>query len=160
MEHAATHASAGFEVPVSDNDVFVEAARRSGLTPGYRDGTGGMDAADRPCLSAPPDGFTLVDRTQRRDAPHHLRARSGASVGQRLERCSLYDPALDLAIETTDGQVAGYSLYWFDPRTTVGLVEPVRVEDVFQRRGLASTMLAAGVDRLLARGAERVKISL
>ena len=46
-----------------------------------------------------------------------------------------------------------------DPTTKVGLVEPVRVEDEFQRRGLASAMLTAGIDRLVARGAERVKIS-
>jgi ribosomal protein S18 acetylase RimI-like enzyme len=38
-------------------------------------------------------------------------------------------------------------------------VEPVRVEDEFQRRGLARAMLTAGIDRLVARGARRVKIS-
>ncbi|HKZ19337.1 MAG TPA: GNAT family N-acetyltransferase [Acidimicrobiia bacterium] len=55
--------------------------------------------------------------------------------------------------------VAGYSLYWFDPTTKVGLVEPVRVEEEFQRRGLARAMLTAGIDRLFKRGAQRVKIS-
>ncbi len=159
LRHAAKYAPTGFDVPVSDNDVFAEVARRSRLIPGYRDSTGWMDAVGRPAVSAPPGGFVLVDRTQRRDIPHHMRRRSGASVGQRLEQCSLYDPALDLAIETADGRVAGYSLFWFDPMTKVGLVEPVRVEDEFQRRGLARTMLAAGIDRLAARGVERVKIS-
>ena len=144
---------------VSDDDVFVEVARRSGLTPAYRDSTGWMDAADRPAVSVPADGFTLADRTQRLDVPHHMRRRSGDMVKERLEQCSLYDPALDLVVESADGRVAGYSLYWFDPKTKVGLVEPVRVEDEFQRRGLASAMLTAGIDRLVARGAERVKIS-
>jgi ribosomal protein S18 acetylase RimI-like enzyme len=101
----------------------------------------------------------LVDRTQRRDVPHPMRHRNGENVAQRLAQCSLYDPALDLAVETVDGRVAGYSLYWFDPSTKVGLVEPVRVEDEFQRRGLARAMLSAGIDRLVVRGAERVKIS-
>lgn len=159
LEHAAEHASTGFDVPVSDGDVFTEVARRSGLVPDYRDSTGWMDAADRPGVSAPADGFILVDRTQRLDVPHHLRHRSGSMVRQRLEQCSLYDPTLDLVVETTDGRVAGYSLYWFDPTTKVGLVEPVRVEDEFRRRGLASAMLTAGITRLVARGAERVKIS-
>lgn len=159
LAHAAQHASTGCDVPVGDNDVFAQVARRSSLTPGYRDSTGWMNAADRPPLSTPPDGFVLVDRTQRPDAPHHMRPRSGDSVEQRLTQCSLYHPALDLVVETTDGRVAGYSLYWFDPTTKVGLVEPVRVEDEFQRRGLASAMLPAGIDRLVARGAERVKIS-
>ena len=160
MEHAAEHTEADFHVPVSDrDDLFVEAARRSGLTPAYRDSTGWLDAADRPAVLEPAGGFTVVDRTQRLDVPHHMCRRSGPMVAERLEQCSLYDPALDLVVESDDGRVAGYSLYWFDPRTRVGLVEPVRVEDDFRRRGLASAMLTAGIDRLAARGAERIKIS-
>ncbi|CAN5607244.1 hypothetical protein BH11ACT8_BH11ACT8_06950 [soil metagenome] len=159
LAHAAEHAPAGFDVPVSDGDVFADVARRSSLTPGHHDSTGWLDAADRPAVSAPPDGFTIVDRTQRPGVPHHLRHRSGEMVEERLEQCSLYDPTLDLVVEAADGRVAGYSLYWFDPTTRVGLVEPVRVEDDFQRLGLASTMLTVGIDRLVARGAERVKIS-
>jgi ribosomal protein S18 acetylase RimI-like enzyme len=88
-----------------------------------------------------------------------MRHRNGDSVAQRLDQCPLYDPALDLAVETADGRVAGYSLYWFDPTTKVGLVEPVSVEDEFQRQGLARAMLSAGIDRLVTRGAQRVKIS-
>jgi GNAT superfamily N-acetyltransferase len=160
MAHAAEHSPAGFDVPVSDVDhTFRALAERSGLTPGDRDRTAWMDAADRPAVPALPDGFVLVDRTQRPDAPHPLRHRNGEGVAERLARCPLYDPALDLAVETVDGRVAGSSLYWFDPTTKVGLVEPVGVEEEFQRRGLARAMVCAGIDRLVARGAERVKVS-
>jgi ribosomal protein S18 acetylase RimI-like enzyme len=160
MEHAATHAAEGFDVPVSDDDrTFRELAQRSGLTAGEQDNTAWMDAADRPAVMAPSQGFVLVDRTQRRDTPHPMRHRNGDSVAQRLDQCPLYDPTLDLAVETADGRVAGYSLYWFDPTTKTGLVEPVRVEDEFQRRGLARAMLSTGVDRLVRRGAKRVKIT-
>ena len=159
LAYAAEHALAGFDVPVSDGDVFAELARHSSLTPGYRDSTGWMNAAERPAVMAPADGFVLLDRTQRRGVAHHMVHRNGEMVEQRLEQCSLYDPALDLVVEADDGRVAGYSLHWFDPTTNVGLVEPVRVEDEFQRRGLARAMLTAGIDRLVARGAERVKIS-
>ncbi len=76
----------------------------------------------------------------------------------RYGRVPLYDPELDLAVEAVDGRVAGYSLYWFDPVTRVGLVEPVRVEDEYQRRGLAKAMLTAGIDRLAKKGAQRMKI--
>ena len=159
IEEAGNSAPA-FEVPVSDDDqTFVEMAQRSGLTAGDRDSTAWMEAADRPAVLEPAAGFVIVDRTQRQDAPHHMRERNGDGVAQRLAQCSLYDPALDLAVETADRQVAGYSLFWFDPTTKVGLVEPVRVEDDFQRKGLARAMLSAGIDRLVARGAERVKIS-
>jgi len=57
-----------------------------------------------------------------------------------------------------DGQIAGYALFWFDPVTRVGLVEPMRVEEAYQRRGLARAMLTAGLDRLAKRGARRLKV--
>jgi ribosomal protein S18 acetylase RimI-like enzyme len=160
LELAAKHSANGFDVPVSDDDrTFTELAQRSGLTPGEQDITAWMDAADRPAMPEPSEGFVLVDRTQRRDAPHPMRHRNGDSVAQRLDQCPLYDPALDLAVETADGRVAGYSLFWFDPTTKVGLVEPIRVNDEFQRRGVARAMLSAGIERLVTRGAQRVKVA-
>ena len=160
MEHAGTLAPNGFDVPVGDDDrTFTELAQRSGLTAGDRDSTAWMDAADRPAVPALPEGFVLTDRAEHRDTPHPMRARNGDDVAQRLAQCTLYDPALDLAVETDEGRVAGYSLYWFDPTTEAGLVEPVRVEDEFQRRGLARAMLSVGIDRLVTAGAKRVKIS-
>jgi GNAT superfamily N-acetyltransferase len=87
-----------------------------------------------------------------------MRKRSGEEVEARLLQSSLYDPALDLAVEAADGQAAGYALFWFDPVTEVGLVEPMRVEDAYQRRGLARAMLTAGLDRLAKRGARRLKV--
>ena len=87
-----------------------------------------------------------------------MRRRNGDGVEARLRQFSLYDPALDLAVSAADDQVAGYALFWFDPVTKVGMVEPIRVEDEYQRRGLARAMLAAGLDRLVARGAQRLKI--
>lgn len=160
IEHAEKHSAKEFEVPVSDDDrTFQELAQQSGLTAGEQDSTAWMDAVDRPAVPALAEGFVLTDRTQRWDTPHPMRHRNGDSVAQRLDQCPLYDPALDLAVETPDGRVAGYSLYWFDPATKVGLVEPVRVEDEFQRQGLARAMLSAGIDRLVAKGARRVKIS-
>jgi ribosomal protein S18 acetylase RimI-like enzyme len=160
MEHVAKHSANGFEVPVGDDDrTFQELAQRSGLTEADKDSTAWMDAADRPAVPAPPEGFVLIDRTQRRDAPHPMRHRNGDDVAERLDQCPLYDPGLDLAVETADGRVAGYSMYWFDPITKVGLVEPVRVEDEFQRQGLARAMLSVGIGRLVMRGAQWVKIS-
>lgn len=87
-----------------------------------------------------------------------MRRRSGEAVEARLRQCSLYDPTLDLALETAAGEVAGYALFWFDPVTKVGLVEPMRVEDAYQRRGLARALLTTGLDRLAQRGARRLKV--
>ncbi len=159
LELGEQHSAKGFEVPVGDDDrTFQELAQRSGFTAGHGDSTAWMDAADPPAVPAPPEGFVLIDRTQRRDAPHPMRHRNGDSVARRLDHCPLYDPALDLAVETADGRVAGYSLYWFDPTTKVGIVEPVRVEAEFRRQGLARAMLSAGIDRLVTSVTDRERM--
>jgi ribosomal protein S18 acetylase RimI-like enzyme len=124
-----------------------------------RDGTTWMRAEDRPDTVAPADGFAFVDRVAAASRPHPLRQRNGEAVEIRLQQCSLYDPELDLAVETAEGDVAGYALFWFDPVTEVGLVEPMRVEDAYQRRGLARALLTEGLARLAARGARRLKVS-
>jgi GNAT superfamily N-acetyltransferase len=160
LEEAGAHAVEGFDVPVSDDDpVLRELVEASGLVAGESDDTAWMDVADRPAVQSPAEGFALVDRARRRPVPHPMARRNGDRVAERLAQCPLYDPELDLALEAADGRVAGYSLYWFDPLTKVGLVEPVRVEDDYQRRGLARAMLTAGIDRLAAKGAQRMKIA-
>jgi ribosomal protein S18 acetylase RimI-like enzyme len=148
------------EVLVRDDDLelrsllagagFVADRGHSGIT--------WMNAEDRPNVAALPEGFVLVDRAKETTTPHPMRRRSGEDVEARLRQCSLYDPGLDLAVEAADGQVAGYALFWFDPVTEVGLVEPMRVEAAYQRCGLARAMLTAGLDRLAKRGARRLKV--
>ena len=148
------------EVLVRDDDVELLAllAGAGFLADDDRSGITWMDAQDRPDVAALPDGFVLVDRARETTTPHPMRRRSGEAVEARLRQCSLYDPALDLAVEAADGEAAGYALFWFDPVTAVGLVEPMRVEDAYQRRGLARAMLTAGQDRLAKRGARRLKV--
>ena len=159
LELVAGHA-ASYEVPVADGDqTFIELTKHSGLRAAHRDTTAWLTLTFSPPAAALPPGFGLTDRSTRTDDRHPMSERNGAGVAERLSQCPLYDPALDLAIETADGAVAGYSLFWFDPVTKVGLVEPVRVEDAYQRRGLARAMLSAGIERLAARGARRVKVS-
>ncbi len=120
-------------------------------------GTTWMDADQRPPV-APVDGFAIVDRVTRADRPHPMIARNGELVEARLRQCSLYDPTLDLAVEDADGRVAGYALFWFDHTTLVGLLEPMRVEDDYQRRGIARMLLTNGLDRLGRKGALRLKV--
>lgn len=92
------------------------------------------------------------------DRLHPMIPRNGQLVEPRLRQCSLYDPKLDLAVEDADGRIAGYALFWFDPTTLVGLLEPMRVEDEYQRRGLARMLLTNGLDRLACKGARRLKV--
>jgi predicted N-acetyltransferase YhbS len=124
-----------------------------------RGGTTWMAAGERPSSEPPPAGFTLIDRGTDHAATHWIGRRSGTDAEPRLRQLSLYDPWLDLAIRAPDGNIAGYALFWFDPVTQVGLVEPMRVEEVWQRRGLARSLLTNGLERLAHKGASRMKVN-
>jgi GNAT superfamily N-acetyltransferase len=159
MQAVTAHRSETLELLVHEDD-----ARLTGLAleSGFEltdelFGTSWMEAEQRPPV-APVDGFAIVDRAAGADRPHPMIARNGAAVEARLRQCSLYDPTLDLAVEGLDGTAAGYALFWFDPVTRVGLLEPMRVEDEYQRRGLARMLLTNGLDRLARKGARRLKV--
>lgn len=117
-----------------------------------------LEADARPPVSPLADGYRLVRRTDTGDRPHHMIGRSGPGVEARLLQTSLYRADLDLLVLDPDDQVAAYGLFWHDPVTAIGLVEPMRTEDEHQRRGLARHVLTAGVDLLARAGARRIKI--
>ena len=118
-----------------------------------------LDAADRPRISDLASGYGLLSRADRSSTPHHMIKRNGEYVAARLSECSLYHPSFDLFVEASDGSVAAYGLFWPDPVTGVGLVEPMRTEGEHQGRGLARHILTAGVERLAAAGCTRMKIT-
>jgi GNAT superfamily N-acetyltransferase len=103
-------------------------------------------------------GYEIVSRAQIADRPHPMAGRNGAEVEPRLRQCSLYDPHLDLAVRAEDDTIAGYALFWADPVTRVGVVEPMRVEEAHSGRGLATHLLSAGLQRLVERGCTRLKV--
>jgi GNAT superfamily N-acetyltransferase len=159
LEAAAANAAGPLEVLVrADDSALVDLAIRAGFAlTAELSGTTWMEPDRRPPV-AHVDGFAIVDRVTGADRPHPMIARNGELVEPRLRQCSLYDPSLDLAVEDADGRVAGYALFWFDPTTRVGLLEPMRVEDEYQRRGLARMLLTNGLDRLAREGARRLKV--
>jgi GNAT superfamily N-acetyltransferase len=118
-----------------------------------------MRATERPAVTPLPDGYRLVPRSASTDRPHHLIPRSGPAVAERLLECSLYRPDLDLAVVAPDGEIAAYGLFWADPVTGVGLVEPMRTEDQHQGRGLGTHVLTSGLELLAATGCTRLKVS-
>lgn len=142
-----------------DDAAALEHLAAAGFAPtDDRGGVTWMGAEDRPAPDAPAPGFTLIDRLSAPAAPSWFAQRSGAEADTRLRQVSLYDPSLDLAIRAPDGSIVGYALFWFDPVTRVGLLEPMRVEDAWQRRGLARSLLTNGLDRLARKGATRLKV--
>jgi GNAT superfamily N-acetyltransferase len=156
---AEEHRVDELRVLLTERDTAIERlALGSGFaTTDERSGTSWMSTGQQAPVSHV-EGFAIVDRSGSADRPHPMVARNGHLVEARLRQCPLYDPALDLAVVDATGTVAGYALFWFDPVTLVGLLEPMRVEDGFQRRGLARMLLTEGLDRLARRGARRMKV--
>jgi GNAT superfamily N-acetyltransferase len=153
--------SAQVEVTVRlDDEIGIAALTSAGYT--LADPVGAvacwLDAAYRPPVPALADGYRLLSRADERGRPHPMIARNGPDVEQRLRQCSLYRPELDLVLVAPDGQTAGYGLFWPDPVTGVGLVEPIRTEQGHEGRGLASHLVGAGLDLLAARGCRRLKV--
>jgi GNAT superfamily N-acetyltransferase len=105
-----------------------------------------------------PDGYEIISRAHTGGRPHPMTGRNGAEVEPRLRQCSLYDPNLDLAVRAADDTIAGYALFWADPVTRVGVVEPMRVEEPHSGRGLATQLLGAGLRGLVEHGCTRLKV--
>ena len=118
-------------------------------------------AADaRPDISPLHEDYRLSNRLDTMQRPHPMinAKRNHPDVEARLRQTSLYRPDLDLAVHDSRDSVAAYGLFWYDPETATGLVEPMRTEDDHQRRGLARHILTTGIDLLAEAGAERIKI--
>lgn len=117
-------------------------------------------AEARPPVSPLNEGYRLASRLDTLSHPHHMIStkRGHTDVEPRLRQTSLYRPDLDLAIFDRDDNAAAYGLFWVDPESATGLVEPMRTEDEHQRRGLARHILTTGIDLLARAGAERIKI--
>lgn len=143
-----------------DDEAMVAALEANGFTEGDEAVVEAwLDAADRPPASPLADGYRLSSRAEQ-SGLHHMvvNGRNPPETEERLRQTSLYRADLDLVVLAPDGMPAAYGLFWYDPVTGTGLVEPMRTEDDHQRRGLARHVLTAGVDRLAAAGAERIKI--
>lgn len=118
-----------------------------------------MAAAERAAIPAIASGYRLRSTAELPTSPHHMAARNGPHVAARLVECSLYRPELDLYIEGPDGDVAGYALFWADPITRVGLLEPMRTEDRHQHKGLGTHLVRVGLELLAQRGCTRLKVT-
>jgi predicted N-acetyltransferase YhbS len=128
------------------------AIERSGVVESW------LDADARPGISPLHDGYRLSSRRDTMQLPFHHVMRNHPDTEARLRQTSLYRPDLDLVVHDSENNVAAYGLFWYDPVTATGLVEPMRTEDDHQRRGLARHILTTGIDLLAEAGAQRIKI--
>ena len=159
LAHAASHGFDSVGLEVADDDrVLLEVLAERGFTVGDLGVVESwLDADARPPVSPLHGGYRLTTRADTLDRPHHMisERRGHPDPEPRLRQTSLYRADLDLVVLDASDAVAAYGLFWFDPVTATGLVEPMRTEDEHQRRGLARHVLTAGVDLLARAGARR-----
>ena len=117
-----------------------------------------LDADALPEISPLHEGYRLYSRSDTMQRPHHMTHPRRPNVEPRLLQTSLYRPDLDLVVVDGDDQTAAYGLFWYDPETATGVVEPMRTNDDHQQRGLARHILTTGVNLLAEAGAERISI--
>jgi GNAT superfamily N-acetyltransferase len=164
VERGLAHASeAGFEAVELEVDRTDDVLRAVLADHGFAIKDDGLvetwlTADARPAISPLHDGYRLCSRLDTMLRPHHMIKRNGPDVEARLRQTSLYRPEFDLVVIDRDDNDAASGLFWYDPETATGLVEPMRTEDDHQRRGLARHVLTAGIDLLAAAGAARIKI--
>jgi len=145
-------------VAANAEELMIRAASHGFVERTGEIGIGRADPTDLPSPTALPRGFRVVARPDL-PGPHPLSARNGVEVERHLQVCSLYDPSCDLAVVTDSEEIAGYALFWPDPITGVGLVEPVRVEDDYEGRGLGTALVQAGLRLLAERGCRHLKVA-
>jgi hypothetical protein len=146
----------------SADEVMLQALGEHGYTINQKSGKADvetwLEAEARPSISPIAAGYRLFRRSQTMHLPHHMTRRGGLEVEARLLETSLYRADLDLVVLAEDDSVAAYGLFWYDPDTKTGLVEPMRTEVAHQRKGLARHVLTSGLELLAQAGAERIKI--
>lgn len=162
LAHASECGFDAVELEVARDDDFLrEALSRHGFAV-KEDGVveAWLDADARPAIGPLHTGYRLTTRLDTMQRPHHMinAGRNHPDAEPRLRQTSLYRPDRDLVVHDSHDDVAAYGLFWFDPETATGLVEPMRTEDAHQRKGLARHILTTGIHLLAEAGAERIKI--
>jgi predicted N-acetyltransferase YhbS len=157
---ALTATMQSVEMLVDDGDTtLIGLLRDAGFHREPGDVTAWIDAATIPPISALAPGYSLHRRATSTEAIHHFAGRNGPDAENRLRQTSLYRPDLDLFVVDEGGEVAAYGLFWHDPVTGVGLVEPIRTEQPHQGKGLARHIVTTGLHELAAAGSRRIKVS-
>ncbi|WP_066939663.1 GNAT family N-acetyltransferase [Microtetraspora fusca] len=70
-----------------------------------------------------------------------------------------YDPAREIVVESPEGRIAAFTVYWTDDRNGIGHFEPVGTHRDFQRRGLARAAMLYAIRRMAADGMTAVTVN-
>jgi ribosomal protein S18 acetylase RimI-like enzyme len=113
-----------------------------------------------------PEGFVV--RSARMDDADQLATARNHSFGDDwtgdLYRSTVmekpgYDPSREIVVESPEGRIAAFTVYWIDERNQLGHFEPVGTHRDFQRRGLASAAMLYAMRQMEALGMRSVSVN-
>ncbi len=81
-----------------------------------------------------------------------LRSMWSMDTYRRIRESAVYDPELDIVLETSDGTFAGYCICWTDLESGIGSYEPVGTRAEWRGRGVGREIIHEGFRRLRAKG--------
>lgn len=150
---------------VESNDTYRQAVLEKR---GWTEGPVREHLRERPMRGAIPEGpvppgyvVRALDLTTTRDSEGRAavsRASFGNErTGEMMKTLALapgYDPDLDLAAIAPDGTFAAYTTVWWDAVNRYVVFEPVGTHSEYRRLGLASAVIAEGLRRAEALGAD------
>lgn len=76
---------------------------------------------------------------------------------ERVARTPLYRQDMHLVVVSSRGRVAAECMCWLDEANAIGVIEPVRTHDDFQKRGLGRALLLEACRRMVTEGMRLAK---
>src|SRR5579859_2200095 len=115
--------------------------------------------------SGPPSGFTIRPLAGLPEVPAYVACHQAVfqsdsmRIAWRVRTLAhpTYQPDLDLVAVDAAGRLAGFCIGWLSRHG--GQIEPLGVHPDYRGRGLGRALLAEGLRRLQARGAERIVVA-
>ncbi len=146
-----------------DDGNYIAALERRGFTRSNTTGALLLYPLDEPLPQVTlPQGFTIRPVAGKHEAAARAATHRAAFDSTRMtEKAYLrlmqtpgYDPELDLVAVAPGGLLAAFGVVWIDSINKVGEFEPLGTHPDFRQKGLARAVLAEGLRRMKAQGAE------
>ncbi|WP_267641859.1 GNAT family N-acetyltransferase [Haloarchaeobius amylolyticus] len=158
-----------FRIPVGETRLESLARERGYERADWHETVSTLPIEDRPGSDLPA-GYAIVDGEELTDAARglaHARAFEYADTAyaDRTPRAYAamratpdYRADLDLYVLDRDGVPVSFATVWHDAENRLGILEPVGTVPAHRRRGLASAVIGAGLDRIAAEGATTANV--
>lgn len=141
-----------------DDEALVDLLEDAEFQSEPADLTAWMDSPQEAIPTGLAEGYSLRTRADDPSGTHPYGLMT-PEVERRLRETSLYRADLDFTILDDRGEGVAHVLFWHDPSTDVGLIEPVGTNEDHRGKGLARHILASGIQALASAGSDRIKVS-